>query len=367
MKVITINVCGIECTGRLEEIRILLVKYDVDVAILSETETSHSLAATTSVEGYKAFCPPKCVTGPPGKEAGVIVLISQNLASSCKLRPDINGSDTIQTVWIELTNHDILIGGVYRRGRNFNDLEKLECSQLNNQILKGAQSGKGVLLMGDTNMDHTNPNHRWKNEAKDLLSTIEAASMRRLPTGPTWKSFGLHKVCPCDLKSQAHSKSDIIDSKLLQTSTIRAACGCPKRQKVSTIDNAFLSLSKEGTIKVLDDSFSDHYPIMVTLIVKSKDAHTKLKNIWRRDLARLKTSDLENSLQGKNWFILYDLSDPNMAVSYFIEKVTESLDEVAPLKLIKFRPDKPILSLKQDTLAAMSSRERQAIIVNTSN
>ena len=106
---------------------------------------------------------------------------------------------------------------------------------------------------------------------------------------------------------------------------------------------------------------------MVTLIVKSKDAHTKLKNIWRRDLARLKTSDLENSLQGKNWSILYDLSDPNMAVSYLIEKVTESLDEVAPLKLIKFRPDKPILSLKQDTLAAMSSRERQAIIVNTSN
>ena len=66
--------------------------------------------------------------------------------------------------------------------------------------------GKAVLLMGDTNMDHTNPNHRRKIESKDLLSIIEAANMRRLPTGPTWKSFGLHKVCKCDLKLKVPSK-----------------------------------------------------------------------------------------------------------------------------------------------------------------
>ena len=224
--VIAINVCGIECNGRLEEIRLLLVKYSVDVAILSETETSHSYASTTSIDGFKAFCPPKYVTGPPGKEVGVIVLVSEKLASSCKIRPAVNGSDTVQTVWIQLTNHGILIGGVYQRGRSSNsDLEKLECIQLNNQILKAAQSGLGILLMGDTNMDHSNPNHRRKNEARELLSIIEAANMRRLPTGPTWKSFGLHKVCTCKFKSQALSVNSMFESKTV--------CECPKRHKVS--------------------------------------------------------------------------------------------------------------------------------------
>ena len=229
-----------------------------------------------------------------------------------------------------------MVGGVYRRCRTSNDLEKLECSQLNNQIMKAAQSGKHVLLMGDTNMDHTNPNHRRRNEAIDLLSVVEASSMRRLPTGPTWKSFGLHKVCSCRLDSQ---------------------CGCPKLQKESTIDNAFLSLSKSGTIKVLDDSLSNHFPILANISVQMKGEGNNLKSIWRRDLTRLKTSSLECALNGKNWSILYDLDDPNVAVSYLVEKLTEALNEVAPLKEIKFRPDKPDLSLKRDTLAAMSARD----------
>ena len=76
LNVIAVNVCGIECSGRLEEIRLLLVKYKVDIAIISEIETSHSFAATTDIEGFKPFCPPTSVTGPSGKEAGVIVMVS---------------------------------------------------------------------------------------------------------------------------------------------------------------------------------------------------------------------------------------------------------------------------------------------------
>ena len=338
LNVIAINVCGIECSGRLEEIRLLLVKYGVDVAILSETETSHSLAATTNLEGYKAFCPQNSVTGPPGKEAGVIVLVSEKLASSCKLRPDINGLDTVQTVWIEFTNYDILIGGVYWCNRSSDiDLEKYECSQLNNQVLKATQSGKAILLMGDTNMDHTNPCHRRSNEAKDLLTIIEAANMRRLPTGPTWKSFCLHKVCPCDPK---------------------ATRGCPKRHKVSTIDNAFLSLSETGTIKVLAESISDHSPILATLTIQTKGNDAKLKTVWRRDITRLKASILEDALKDKEWSHLFEVNDPNKAVSSLNERVTEALDEVAPFKQIKFRPDKPELNLKSDNLTVMSSRDK---------
>ena len=40
--------------------------------------------------------------------------------------------------------------------------------QLSNQILKAASTGKKVLVLGDINVDHTNPNHKKAKEAKDL-------------------------------------------------------------------------------------------------------------------------------------------------------------------------------------------------------
>ena len=84
LKVLAVNVRGIECYGRLDQIRILLVKHMVSVAVLTETETNHSIAETTHIDGFKAFCPPATVTGPSGKEVGVILMISNRLLSASK-------------------------------------------------------------------------------------------------------------------------------------------------------------------------------------------------------------------------------------------------------------------------------------------
>ena len=127
LNVLTINVCGIECNGRLEQVRLLLIKYKISIAVLTETETTHSYAASAHMKGFRAFCPPLTVTGPSGKETGVIVMVSEELASSSKLRPNINGCDTLQSVWVELSNQNLLIGGVYRRNRPHDpDLEREE-------------------------------------------------------------------------------------------------------------------------------------------------------------------------------------------------------------------------------------------------
>ena len=231
-KVLSLNVCGITYNGRLEQIRNILIKHDISVAILSETETNHSIAATTNIEGFKAFCPPNSVIGPLNKEVGVIMMISNKLSSDSKPRPDINGGDSIQTVWIELVKQNLMIGGVYRRARASADLEKAEFDQLSHQVLKAASTGKKVLLLGDINVDHLNPNHKKAKEAKDLLSNFEAASLRRLPNSiPTWKSFGLHKVCKCSTHpQQAHQSYQSSDKSY-------AACGCPKSHLTSVIDN----------------------------------------------------------------------------------------------------------------------------------
>ena len=45
-----------------------LLKYNVSIAVLTETETSHSFAESTNIEGFKSFCPPSCVTGPSGND-----------------------------------------------------------------------------------------------------------------------------------------------------------------------------------------------------------------------------------------------------------------------------------------------------------
>ena len=75
LKILSVNVRGIECSGRLDQIRDLLVKHLVSVAVITETETTHNIAETTNIDGFKVFCPPGTVTGPKDKEVGVILMI----------------------------------------------------------------------------------------------------------------------------------------------------------------------------------------------------------------------------------------------------------------------------------------------------
>ena len=300
------NIHGIEFFGKLEQIRTLLIKNPVSVAVLSETVTSHSIAHSTSIEDFKAFCPPASVTGPLKKEVCVILMVSNKLSSVTKPRNDINGSDTVQTVWVELANHNLIIGGVYRRSRPSAELEKAEFTQLSNQIMKAANSGKKVLVLGDINVDHTNPYHKKSKEAKDLLSNIEAANMRRIPSSiPTWKSYGFHKVCLCPNQLQTKIESNtknlneyigsINDPKKQIQCQVRAACGCLKRQLTSVIDNAYLSLSEVADLQVLDDAISDHFPILVSLAIKLEPKE-KTKTIYRRDFSKLRVSEFEDAL-----------------------------------------------------------------------
>ena len=60
----------------------------------------------------------------------------------------------------------------------------------------------------------------------------------------------------------------------------------------------------------------------------------------------------------KDWSPIYSMKDPNEATEFLLKHVGEALDAVAPIKAFKIRPDKPKISLKQDTLAAMASRDK---------
>ena len=42
------------------------------------------------------------------------------------------------------------------------------------------------------------------------------------------------------------------------------------------------------------------------------------------------TSELKDALEEQDWFSLYDMTDPNEAVSVIVKNVVAALDKVAP-------------------------------------
>ena len=80
----------------------LLLKYKISIAVLTETEVPHDIAKTFNIDGYTVYCPPSFTTGPKGKEAGLILLVSNDISSSIILRHDLNNEvDTIPTISAE--------------------------------------------------------------------------------------------------------------------------------------------------------------------------------------------------------------------------------------------------------------------------
>ena len=157
--------------------------------------------------------------------------------------------------------------------------------------------------------------------------------MRHHPTGPTWHSHGLYKNCDCKDSS----------------------CGCPKTQRKGAIDNVYYSMNLKADVSILEDTISDHSPLFVQL--KISTFSTLLKTIWQRDLSRITCSGYEAALESVDWSPIYSMTDLDKATEFLTNNVLHTLDKVAPLKPIRFPPDKAQLSLKRDTLKVMALRD----------
>ena len=172
-------------------------------------------------------------------------------------------------------------------------------------------------------MDHNNPQHLLTKEANGLLAVVKAANMRHMPNHiPTWRSYGLHKVCKCTDRN----------------------CNCKRLQRSSCIDNVYVSLEAEVNLSVLEDSLTDHYPVMVKLKT-TPYVKSKLESLWRRNISKMNPFEFETSLGSEDWSSIYDVEDPNLILDKILSNINSSLDKIAPMKLIKFRQDKPSLSL----------------------
>ena len=72
---------------------------------------------------------------------------------------------------------------------------------------------------------------------------------------------------------------------------------------------------------------------------------SKLESLWRRNISKMNPFEFETSLGSEDWSSIYDVEDPNLILDKILSNINSSLDKIAPMKLIKFRQDKPSLSL----------------------
>ena len=192
-------------------------------------------------------------------------------------------------------NSDIIIGGIYRRSRPSTEVMKSEFNQLHHKILSAVEPETNVVLLGDLNLDHNNPEHILTKEASDLLAVTETANMRHMPNQiSTWKSYGFHKVCNCTTLDYS----------------------CEKRQRTSCIDNAYISLEAQANLKVLEDAFTDHFPLLIEL---KTGPIKRSESVWKRDISKIKAFELEAALCSEDWSLSMSLMILTLSLKKFFQ------------------------------------------------
>ena len=73
-----------------------------------------------------------------------------------------------------------------------------------------------------------------------------------------------------------------------------------------------------------------------------------------------------NSFSSVDWTDIYNNEDPNIVLDIILKNVNSALDLIAPMEKITYRNDKPSISLKKDTLAAMEARNKARTLGNKS-
>ena len=131
----------------------------------------------------------------------------------------------------------------------------------------------------------------------------------------------------------------------------------------SNIDHVYASKSvsqRISKIRTLDNSSSDHYPVLVKyeagkdVINNNKNSYKK--KITKRSMKNFRDDKWNEILNRKDWTKLDDMENLDDMVVAFTEMVTESLDEIAPIKSFTVK-SKYIFGISQETKDLMKQRD----------
>ena len=228
------------------------------------------------------------------------------------------------SVWAELRlpSKNIVIGGVYRPWGSLTS-EAADLQVLIEQIKKATRKNKSVAILGDFNLDTAREKDE-KYARKQLLCKwqdgVHEAGLTRANTPPTWTSHGSFG---------------------------------PAGRRSSTIDH-FYYTGLGANVKVLEDSSTDHRPLLAVTTLKYP--LPPLKTMLRQNFKSIQRSCLENALEEWQWDAIYKLRSVEEIHAHLLKGITMALDKVAPIKAFKARQGSQVY-LTTETRAAIAARD----------
>ena len=245
----------------------------------------------------------------------IIGLVHSSITQTTTTREDLM-DESFPSIWLEVkieNEKNILIGGFYREwtknGDNTQARQVEAIRTFTSQIEKAANEDKSLLILGDANLcteKWSEPEYVHQLQAEELKSTLALCGLNIAKLGQTF------------LADRLSNKGEVISSSL---------------------DHIYFSQELESRIRTetLTESSTDHLPIIAHVSSKCK-VTTNPKTITKRTMKNVTTKTWNNSLAKRNWEALGETNDPNEMAIIFTERITEALDECAPVKTFKIKP-----------------------------
>jgi hypothetical protein len=311
----------------------MLQQYHPEVVIITEADLPPTAVAAILVgfPGYKVFHPPAT------KLVRLIGLVKESI--SVRQLDNFETTD-IPTLWLELLDYKLIVGGFYRqfscngqKGLAFEHSQLDGMCSMVDAVNSNWAHSTPLLLLGDFNYDMqkiANSSYTHRTKLVSWLEFLQERALSWIPTGPTFVSHGT--------RGGKHSRS--------------------------TLDHVYATAGLDPEVDVLPDAPSDHYPLLVSLSNlrhgPTAGRREKLERVQVRDFEGINfdamNADLAE-LDTANWPVPPQGTLPDAFLGDLTSLLWLVLDKHAPAKTIKVRRDTPTLRLSQETQRVLRLRD----------
>ena len=322
--------------NKMPEIRNIISQHHPHILGLSEANLldvhDQSLADIPDYNLY--LCP--TIKNPSLKASRVVVYTHKDLV--VKMRPDLM-SNTYSSIWLEvgLPHHKkFLVCQTYREWQYVNQRGDKTSSTLTQQLTRwmlfldqwerALATGMEVHCLGDMNLNHcnwTDPNLPTTNQSYKLRELISALFTRILPHGVTQLVSGPTRHFPG------------------QVSTGLDHYYCNRPNKISAVQSNHCG-------------GSDH--MLIQAVRHSRAIKAKPRYIRKRSYRDFDPHLFVAAVQQLSWLDVYLAEDVDEAVGLLSSKLTDILDDMAPMRTIQVRTNY-VPYLSKETLSMMKERD----------
>jgi hypothetical protein len=312
---------------KLTEIEDLIMTENIDILTIIEAE-AFVHEDIVLIQGFKTFLP---LVKTPKDKVRIVTLVAEKLVPNTKLRSDLMNPG-LPSLWLEL--HGLLLCSIYREwspgGVKTAESQMEQIKLLNYQLLSATSSKKGVVVLGDLNLDQ----EKW--DEKSYSSFNLAEELRTCLS-----------MCGLEVHGLGH------------TYFSNHVCGKAGVMPSSAIDHIYSCTGRSVNVKTgtLLRGMSDHLPILAEVKVGAKLRSKKVTFISRRSFRKFDREAFERDLILHGGHQAIGIAqDVDQQVELLEDMIHSVLDIHAPFRLIKQR-DCFRTGLSQETKSLMKSRD----------